>query len=521
MENQFKTYGYHITTDPTFQNEKFGITPELEKQFEQLFFEAQNKNNKKIINKLTELIIRYPRVPHLKNYLSVAYNVRGKHEKAVEVNNWILSEHPDYLFALINKANLCIENGKPDQVPEILGEAMEIKALYPDRDLFHLAEITAYLTIVIRYYSAIENLELAENKLEILKKIAPDHDDTEQAEKFLFTLRLKTAAARFEEENKQRITPVTNNPVIISKNTTAPKFENPEIHMLYNYGLDIPEEILKEIIALPRKSLIKDLEKIFDDAVNRYDYFIKLGWKEDTHTFVLHAIFILKEINATVSIPKIFSFFKYDNEFLEFWIGDHITETIWQCFYSLGINNPGTLKEYLMQPGIYTYCKTSISEALCQMILHCPEKREEILAVYSDVFNFFSKASIEDNVIDSDFLGFAIGDTIDCNLNELLPIIKVLFDKKYVSLGINGNYIDVEKEFHNFKTRDHKKVLYNIFELYEDVLYSWAGYNEEQNNTLNTVPQQAVSVKIGRNDPCPCGSGKKYKKCCLNKMPKI
>jgi hypothetical protein len=26
-----------------------------------------------------------------------------------------------------------------------------------------------------------------------------------------------------------------------------------------------------------------------------------------------------------------------------------------------------------------------------------------------------------------------------------------------------------------------------------------------------------VGVKIGRNDPCPCGSGKKYKKCCLGK----
>ncbi len=23
-----------------------------------------------------------------------------------------------------------------------------------------------------------------------------------------------------------------------------------------------------------------------------------------------------------------------------------------------------------------------------------------------------------------------------------------------------------------------------------------------------------VGPKIGRNDPCPCGSGKKYKKCC-------
>jgi preprotein translocase subunit SecA len=28
-------------------------------------------------------------------------------------------------------------------------------------------------------------------------------------------------------------------------------------------------------------------------------------------------------------------------------------------------------------------------------------------------------------------------------------------------------------------------------------------------------PQQVVNrdAKIGRNDPCPCGSGKKYKKC--------
>lgn len=24
-------------------------------------------------------------------------------------------------------------------------------------------------------------------------------------------------------------------------------------------------------------------------------------------------------------------------------------------------------------------------------------------------------------------------------------------------------------------------------------------------------------VKVGRNDPCPCGSGKKYKRCCIEK----
>jgi preprotein translocase subunit SecA len=32
----------------------------------------------------------------------------------------------------------------------------------------------------------------------------------------------------------------------------------------------------------------------------------------------------------------------------------------------------------------------------------------------------------------------------------------------------------------------------------------------------NGPAQQPVKVgkKIGRNDPCPCGSGKKYKNCC-------
>ncbi len=30
------------------------------------------------------------------------------------------------------------------------------------------------------------------------------------------------------------------------------------------------------------------------------------------------------------------------------------------------------------------------------------------------------------------------------------------------------------------------------------------------------VPARAESPKVGRNEPCPCGSGKKYKKCCLH-----
>lgn len=47
--------------------------------------------------------------------------------------------------------------------------------------------------------------------------------------------------------------------------------------------------------------------------------------------------------------------------------------------------------------------------------------------------------------------------------------------------------------------------------------------SEEKSKAAEGTPPpegspQKVQPKVGRNDPCPCGSGKKYKKCCLSKM---
>jgi preprotein translocase subunit SecA len=51
-----------------------------------------------------------------------------------------------------------------------------------------------------------------------------------------------------------------------------------------------------------------------------------------------------------------------------------------------------------------------------------------------------------------------------------------------------------------------------------------AGVQPAKNGQASKQPQQtpqkqysetpSMLKKIGRNDPCPCGSGKKYKKCC-------
>ena len=41
-------------------------------------------------------------------------------------------------------------------------------------------------------------------------------------------------------------------------------------------------------------------------------------------------------------------------------------------------------------------------------------------------------------------------------------------------------------------------------------------FQQDTANTLKTTHRP--NVELQRNDPCPCGSGKKYKKCCMNKV---
>ncbi len=40
------------------------------------------------------------------------------------------------------------------------------------------------------------------------------------------------------------------------------------------------------------------------------------------------------------------------------------------------------------------------------------------------------------------------------------------------------------------------------------------GWKFQDGELVGETPVTRESPKIGRNDPCPCGSGRKYKKCC-------
>ena len=69
---------------------------------------------------------------------------------------------------------------------------------------------------------------------------------------------------------------------------------------------------------------------------------------------------------------------------------------------------------------------------------------------------------------------------------------------------------------------DFEKLLWNMHDAKADWLYGmneWSNiFDDEKRKEIKKDYNRSKIVvreqKIGRNDPCPCGSGKKYKKCC-------
>ncbi|HAT83148.1 MAG TPA: SEC-C domain-containing protein, partial [Eubacterium sp.] len=72
---------------------------------------------------------------------------------------------------------------------------------------------------------------------------------------------------------------------------------------------------------------------------------------------------------------------------------------------------------------------------------------------------------------------------------------------------------DFELLFRNMLGADARH-LYSLPE-WDQVLS--AGKREEIRKDFNRSRIYHAPKKPGRNDPCPCGSGKKYKNCCMKK----
>ncbi len=89
--------------------------------------------------------------------------------------------------------------------------------------------------------------------------------------------------------------------------------------------------------------------------------------------------------------------------------------------------------------------------------------------------------------------------------------------------GVDNNIEEMTEDSEVSLEFDTEKLYKNMVAAQADWLYElpqWEDiYDKETRDRLYKEQKRSTTYvretkKIGRNDPCPCGSGKKYKKCC-------
>lgn len=517
MSNKLASYGYKISYESMTDNMSSELVGNLEKGHS-----IALKGKQEGLKQLKKLIDRYPNVPQFKNYLTVWYQVRGNLQKAREVNKKTLQKHPDYLYAKVNLAHEYLDNKQPEKVVELLGEGIEIKQMHPEREEFHITEVIPVLKVAIKYFIVTKDFEQAEIRLNMLKEL--DWLDEKEIEKYETTLMFSKIADSPFLNREESMFRVETKPQPQTTKLIPPVFHHQEIYELYEAKNFTENEILK-FLELPRKTLIQDLETALKDSFERFTFF-----DEDTAdfrevNFVLYSLMLLKELKAEESLPVILEVLAQSNEYIEIYFNDFITEYVWEVIFELGKNHFDLLSDFMKKPYVYTYSKTAVSEAIAQSAIHYPEKRKEVVDWFAELFKFYAQSEADKGIIDEAVISSLICDAIDFCGKELKDDIKIMFEKGCVDETFCGDWKDVSEELDN-ASQERKKE--NFTEIAKNLKYLSKVENDDFDDSEEYTDSEEIEEKtssgivsnkkdIGRNDPCFCGSGKKYKKCCLNK----
>lgn len=99
--------------------------------------------------------------------------------------------------------------------------------------------------------------------------------------------------------------------------------------------------------------------------------------------------------------------------------------------------------------------------------------------------------------------------------DRFLKIVKEALDNPEVE---NASFEELIKYYKEVKpdTRNFSQIMMPyISKTMKEVEFIQEKETKAILDSYNKAEKPEITEKIGRNDPCPCGSGKKYKKCCL------
>jgi hypothetical protein len=279
-----------------------------------------------------------------------------------------------------------------------------------------------------------------------------------------------------------------------------------------------PREVIKEAIRR-REEITPHLMRALQEAAEG-----SAGSKDEEASFLpLYAIFLLAQFRERRAYPIIMDLCRLPRESLDRLIGDTITEGLPRIIASVFDGDIKPIKAVIENSSINEYVRGSAIRSLSVLVHEGIIERDEVIAYFTELFR--TRLEREPSHVWDELASEAV----DLYAETLADDIRRAYEKGLLWPG----YMDPEEVEQIFAMQEkavlarskkrHKGLIDDVVE----EMHWWACFSPRKESRPKPAEPFLAAAgrqdggtgvrsapKVGRNAPCPCGSGKKYKRCC-------
>jgi hypothetical protein len=316
------------------------------------------------------------------------------------------------------------------------------------------------------------------------------------------------------------------------------------------HGNELPDEAL-EAVKANWPEFYPELERLIDQFIAD-----DTSLTDEQRAILFFGTLLLAELKYSPALEKCLQLFTRSDSFLsplEVIFGDVLTELTPTLFYNVVDGNTQALCNYIVDGHQAMYCKASAIEAVFaqyeagiidEFVLSAHVTRWiTVFSALPSSTNSFLMSALADSCIEyqlddfkAQFIGLCDNDLGDKGLfdEERFKQCEVkawnrsgtpkLIESGMIQTEFNvvttlSAWADDDSEDEELDSLVNEDVEdFGEFEGFDSLMGEGgllANILYDENTILeNSVPVSSLT-STGRNEPCPCGSGKKYKKCCL------
>ena len=232
----------------------------------------------------------------------------------------------------------------------------------------------------------------------------------------------------------------------------------------------------------------------------------------------MYAMHLLASWRVTDAYMPMLAMGGFPDEIIESMMGDVVTETYGRCLASVCDGNVLPLQQRFCDEKTSIWSRTAALIAWQVRVIAGENDRSELIDFLSTQGEVIARQRRENAEGDAVLLETIVDVATALCATEMAQQVNDWFDQQLLDPQISDRDWFNEHILQDYNAScalelEHGKgYIHDV----EKEMGWWSGFQEEKKPSFReTYTQHTIrkEPKIGRNDPCPCGSGKKYKKC--------